>query len=108
MAKRRKKTAIAAAEQCFKTANAEISKGNLKKAEKLLTHAMRMDPNNFGIEELLIKLRSGAFDKTTTSADGIRKPAMPKNESKGGQDYTAEQMRIVKEFLDKSKRLRDF
>lgn len=98
-------TNIEASEQCFEVASSEIRSGNLEKAEKLLNRAINLYPKNTKAEALLTKLKSGAFDKTSTTdssttgsetrrrptATAAKKPEAPKL----GEDYTQEQLDMV-------------
>ena len=94
---------IDASEQCYDLASREIRAGNLEKAEKLLTKALKMYPKNSRAEILLSKLKAGDFAKSSpngSSSESVprRRPAttpLTPEEPKLGEDYTQDQLEIV-------------
>lgn len=91
---------IDASEQCYDSASCEIRNGNLEKAEKLLTRALKLYPKNAKAEALLLKLQKGAFDKINSSEPTTRKRSSATStkkpdEAKLGEDYTQEHLDVV-------------
>lgn len=96
---------IEASEQCFDAAGTSIRNGDLEKAEKFLNKAIKLYPKNTKAEALLTKLKSGAFEKTSTTdsstagTEARRRPAAAaakKSEApKLGEDYTQDQLDMV-------------
>ncbi|XP_065084671.1 dnaJ homolog subfamily B member 14-like [Ochlerotatus camptorhynchus] len=93
-----------AAVQCVVRAVSYLSEGKIEKAEKLLTKSLGLHPTKQA-EELLEKIRSGAYTKRASSGnasdDGLRqRPAAESSTAKADSgseaDYTPEQLEAVK------------
>lgn len=97
---------VDSSEQCYDLASSEIRSGNFEKAEKLLLKAIKLYPKNTKAGILLSKLKAGDFASrasgNSSGSDGPqrRKPSTaPKpEEPKLGEDYTVDQLEIVKKL----------
>ncbi|XP_058452844.1 dnaJ homolog subfamily B member 14 [Malaya genurostris] len=92
-----------AAEDCVERAVAYLSEGKIEKAEKLLTKSLSLHPLKRA-EELLEKIKCGAYTKRATSGnasdEGVRQRPTASQGSKAETateaEYTAEQLEAVK------------
>ncbi|XP_053679481.1 dnaJ homolog subfamily B member 14 [Anopheles nili] len=93
-----------AAEDCVERAVKYLAEGKIEKAEKLLNKSISLHRTDRA-EELLSKIKCGAYAESATSGntsdDGVRqrntaKGAAPKAESANEAEYTTEQLDAVK------------
>lgn len=93
-----------AAEDCVERAVKYLAEGKIEKAEKLLNKSITLHRTERA-EELLSKIKCGAYAESATSGntsdDGVRqrnaaKGSAPKAESGNEAEYTPEQLDAVK------------